>query len=58
MFREAGLPITLASDAHVVRDAGFGRQQVVEAARAAGYTHHLRFERRRRTEVPLPAPAR
>jgi histidinol-phosphatase (PHP family) len=52
-FRAAGVPITLASDAHRARDAGFGHDQVVAAARDAGYTGRLRFEGRRRHEVSL-----
>jgi histidinol-phosphatase (PHP family) len=53
MFHDAGVPITLASDAHRPDDAGWGHAEVVAAARAAGYTTRLRFERRRRFEVPL-----
>jgi histidinol-phosphatase (PHP family) len=55
MFREAGVPITLASDAHRPEEAGWGRAEVIAAARGAGYTHHLRFDRRRRIKHPLPA---
>ncbi len=53
MFCDAGVPITLASDAHRPDDAGWGHAEVVAAARAAGYSARLRFERRRRFEVPL-----
>ncbi len=53
MFREAGVPVTLASDAHSPEEAGWGNQEVVAAARSAGYTSHLRFAGRRRIEVPL-----
>jgi histidinol-phosphatase (PHP family) len=53
MFAEAGVPITLASDAHLPEAAGWGHAEVVAAARAAGYTHRLRFDRRRPSEVPL-----
>lgn len=52
-FYEAGVPITLASDAHFPHEAADGHTEVVAAARAAGYTTHLRFDRRRRIEVPL-----
>lgn len=52
-FFEAGVPITLASDAHFPQEAADGYAEVVVAARAAGYTTHLRFDRRRRIEVPL-----
>ena len=56
MFHDAGVPITLASDAHVPADAGWGHAEVVAAAREAGYTHRLRFENRERTLVPLEDP--
>lgn len=54
-FRAVGVPITLASDAHMPEDAGWGRQAVVRAARVAGYDTYLRFEARRPIETPLPA---
>ncbi len=53
MFADAGVPITLASDAHHPADTGRGRREVVAAARAAGYTTRVRFERRRRHTVAL-----
>lgn len=52
-FYEAGVPITLASDAHFPADAAWGHDEVVAAARAAGYTTRLRFERRMAREVEL-----
>jgi histidinol-phosphatase (PHP family) len=55
LFRSAGVPITLASDAHLAEDAGHGHADVVRAARAAGYTTYLRFERRQRLATPLPS---
>jgi len=55
MAYEAGLQVTLASDAHVPELAGWGRTEVVGAARAAGYTEYLRFDRRRRSPTPLPS---
>jgi len=48
MFNAAGVPITLASDAHTPDMAGWRHDEVVAAARAAGYSEHLRFEGRRR----------
>lgn len=53
MFHEAGVPITLASDAHAAAEAGWGHDEVVAAARAAGYAQMLRFRARRRELVPL-----
>lgn len=55
MFADARVPITLASDAHRPEDTAREFDAVVGAARAAGYTHYLRFEARRRISVPLPA---
>jgi len=52
-FHAAGVPITLASDAHTPDEAAWGHEEVVAAAKAAGYTTRLRFERRQRVEVPL-----
>ena len=53
MFRQAGVPITLASDGHVVSEVAWGRDQVVEAAREAGYEAYLRLGGDAR-QVPLP----
>lgn len=53
MFFESGVPITLASDAHIPEDAAWGHSQVVEAARSVGYTTRLEFSQRRSREVPL-----
>lgn len=54
-FREADVPITLASDAHRPGDAAWGHSEVVEAARRAGYETRLVFERRKSHSVPLGA---
>lgn len=56
-FAAAGVPITLASDGHLAEEAAAGHSAVVAAARAAGYTTHLRFDRRRSYAVDLPLPA-
>lgn len=53
MFAAAGVPITLASDAHNPEDAGWGHDKLVSLARAAGYETHLRFERRQRIVTKL-----
>lgn len=52
-FHSAGVPITLASDAHRAADAGHAHQEVVAAARQAGYTTRLRFDARRPEAVEL-----
>jgi len=54
MFHQAGVPITLASDGHSPDQAAWGMDDVLAAARAAGYTQRLEFRRRRRSLVPLP----
>ena len=54
MSREAGLVITLASDAHTAEGAAWGNRALVAAARAAGYTERAAFTARRRRPVPLP----
>jgi histidinol-phosphatase (PHP family) len=53
-FRAAGVPITLASDAHLPDDAAWGLGAAIAAARAAGYGEYLRFDARRATPTPLP----
>ncbi len=53
LFHDAGVPVTLASDGHHPQAAGHGHDQVVSAARAAGYTKHLRFASRQAYEVPF-----
>ncbi|MPZ52475.1 MAG: histidinol-phosphatase HisJ family protein [Acidimicrobiia bacterium] len=53
MFQEAGVPITLASDGHRPEEAGYAHDQVVSAARDAGYTAKLHFDRRSPTEIVL-----
>ena len=53
-FRRAEVPITLASDAHEPGNCGRDMKALVAAARRAGYTHHLVFDQRSRSERPLP----
>ncbi|MGH2446355.1 MAG: PHP domain-containing protein [Candidatus Limnocylindria bacterium] len=53
-LRSAGVPITLASDAHRPDDAAWGHDAVVDAARGAGYDSYLRFTARRPIVTPLP----
>lgn len=55
MFAAAGVPITLASDAHVPADAARDHDALIAAARRAGYTERVRFARRARRPVPLEA---
>ena len=53
MFHRAGVPITLASDGHVPLEAAKGYEDMVAAARRAGYTQRLEFKQRAHTIVPL-----
>ena len=55
MFRVAGVPITLASDAHAPDQAAMDHHLAVAAARAAGYTEYLRFAARAPLPTALPA---
>jgi histidinol-phosphatase (PHP family) len=49
----AGVPITLASDAHVPADVGRDLDHAVEHARSAGYETLTLFDRRARRQAPL-----
>jgi histidinol-phosphatase (PHP family) len=56
MFCEAGVDITLASDAHTADLAGHEHHLLKGYALAAGYTDHVRFDHRVRQRVPLTWP--
>ena len=49
----AGVPITLASDAHVPDECARDRDRAMTYAKAAGYTQRARYTRRVRELVPL-----
>jgi histidinol-phosphatase (PHP family) len=51
--REQGLPITLASDAHVPQNVGRDLERAIEHARRAGYETVTVFEGRRPRQEPL-----
>ncbi len=53
-FREAGVPATLASDAHRPDDVGCDYATAVAALRGAGYTSITRFRGRTAQQVELP----
>lgn len=53
-FRRSGVPITLASDGHHPHEVGWGHDQVVKAARNAGYTDYLLFTGRQGEPTALP----
>jgi histidinol-phosphatase (PHP family) len=54
LFNQAGVPITLGSDAHTPDESAFGYSDIVAEARRAGYSDYLRFDQRRRILTPLP----
>jgi histidinol-phosphatase (PHP family) len=51
--REAGVPITLASDAHAPQNVGRDLDRAIEHARVAGYETVTVFDGRRRRQEPL-----
>jgi histidinol-phosphatase (PHP family) len=53
LLAAAGLPITLASDAHVPENVGRDFELALELARAAGYETMTVFEQRRAHQEPL-----
>lgn len=53
MFAEAGLSLTMASDAHVPGYAGWRLDHLSALTKEAGFTHVARYERRRRILEPL-----
>ncbi len=54
-YRQAGVPITLGSDAHAPDQVAMDYGHALEALRSAGYAEFTRFESRRRQAVALPA---
>ncbi len=53
IFAQAGVPITLASDAHDAATVAFAHDHLVARAREAGYAERLTFTARTRRLVPL-----
>jgi histidinol-phosphatase (PHP family) len=51
--KEEGVPITLASDAHIPQNVGRDLDRAIEHARAAGYETVTLFERRQARQEPL-----
>lgn len=52
-FYNHGVPITLASDAHVPEHCGRDRDRALELARSVGYDERIAFSRRVGSMVPL-----
>jgi len=53
IFREAGVAITLGSDAHTPEAVGLGFDEARDLARSVGYTERLEFRQRVGTPVAL-----
>lgn len=53
LFREAGVPVTLASDAHRPEDVAAGYPTAIAAVRGAGYETITRFRERVGEQVPI-----
>ncbi len=53
LARAADVPILINSDAHSPEELGAGFDTAEAAAKAAGYGHVVRFERRKRHPVAL-----
>jgi histidinol-phosphatase (PHP family) len=51
--KERGMPITLASDAHVPQNVGRDLDRAIEHARAAGYETVTVLEERKARQEPL-----
>lgn len=51
--RAAGVPVTLASDAHVPERLGAWFDEAITAARAAGYQGYAAYDRRTRRHIPF-----
>lgn len=58
MFHDAGVAITIGSDAHVAEGVAAGFDAGVALARSVGYEERLAFSGRRGRLVPLPNAAR
>lgn len=54
LARTADVPLLINSDAHSPGDVGAGFEQAVALAKEAGFTHTLRFTRRKKSSMPLP----
>ncbi len=50
---ERKIPITFGSDAHAITEVGMNFAEAVAQARAAGYTHFRRFEKRKISEARI-----
>jgi histidinol-phosphatase (PHP family) len=48
LAKEAGVPITFASDAHAPGEVGMNFTEAVELAKSVGYTHYCQFTKRGR----------
>ena len=53
LAHERRMPITFGSDAHAPEEVGMAFDQALALARSVGYTHSLRFQRGKQSEVPF-----
>jgi histidinol-phosphatase (PHP family) len=53
MFYAAGVPITLASDAHMPQECARDNDEMIRYARSVGYTERVVFDRRVKSMIPL-----
>lgn len=54
MAFSAGVPVVINSDAHAPSEVGQDFDQALKLVREVGYRTTIRFQKRRRIEVPLP----
>jgi len=53
LARQKGVAITFGSDAHAPNEVGMNFPEAIALAKSVGYTECCRFEKRKRTMVPL-----
>ena len=53
LAKAAGVPMLINSDAHTPGDVGAGFEETIALAKSVGFTHTVRFSKRKRTSVPM-----
>lgn len=53
--KQYNIPICFGSDAHAPNEVGMAFDEAVRLAKAAGYTHYVRFKQREKILTPLPS---
>jgi histidinol-phosphatase (PHP family) len=54
LMHEHRIPITFGSDAHAIAEVGCDFDKALHLACSTGYTHYLRFEKRRASTTSIP----